>query len=582
MKKVIGIYAGPYPYGGKWDEKSGINGTVGGSEVWVIEIAEAFQKKGYHVIVFGDPETYHFSFPRGVEYVPFKMLEFRTAYQHFDYFIINRKYANLIDNIECPKFYIMAHDCALLNVPPKTKLNLPLNYKIAYQSEFQKDMLKKVYQIPDDKFFYVRNGINQSHYLNDEKIEKKNKMVWSSQKTRGSKLIIEKILPLIRKEIPDFEIDVCGYLNNLSDDYFKAEGVNLIGRVSKEELAKRQRESKIWIYPNHGKFEDGRFNDETFCLTAVENGLSRNAIICADKGCFSTTLKGYKGFIGTELFDDKYILPEDKMDKFCDKITKQAIKILKDDKYRTKLADNAFDIVKKYTFEKAVEDWEREFNKGKACVVIPVYKTELSEFEEKSLQRCKEIFKNRDIYLVCGKSLDTKIYGFNENITVRFDDDFFKDINGYNRLCKSPLFYEEFENRGYKYMQIYQLDCWVFKDDLDDFVAMNYDYYGAPWAKRNPKTGEFGVVGNGGFSLRKLTAMIDICKKYGNEKDVPEDIYFSDKHGDEINVAPLSVCRKYSFECLPEYFFKENGYQMAMGCHQPFIYSADFYKGLML
>lgn len=578
MKQVIGIYVGPYPYGGKWDEKNLLDGTIGGVEVWVVEIASAFARKGYHVIVFGDPKVWHFA-KDGVEYVPFQLLRLRKEYQHFDYFIINRKYGDISKDVSCPKFYIMAHDCCFLNVPINRKITLPDCFKVAYQSEFQHQNLSRRYGIPNDKFFYVRNGVDQSYYIDDKIIEKKNKMVWSSQKVRGVRLIIEKMLPLIRKEIPDFEIDVCGYLDNLTDDYFKAEGVNLIGRVSKEELARRQRESKVWIYPNWGKFDTGAENDETFCLTAVENGLSKNAIVISDKGCFRTTLGGYEGFVGQNMFDGKYVLPEEKLDDYCAELAKQTIKILKDDEYREKLANNAFEICKKYTYDKAVEDWEKEFKgESKVCVVIPTHKTELNDFEKHSLLQGKKIFANRDIYLVCGDSLDAKIYGFKDDQIIRFDDDFFKSVNGYNKLCKSPEFYERFEKMGYEYMQTYQLDCWVFRDDLDKFVGLGYDYYGAPWARKDERTGEIGEIGNGGFSLRNIKNLKDLCLKFRDYTNIAEDVYFAQKNRDNIKIAPLSACVDYSFECSPDYFFKKNGNRLPMGCHQPYIYGREFYK----
>ena len=87
MKKVIGIYTYYHgmnePY---WDENSD---NMGGSETWTIRIAEEFQKKGFHVIVFGNPQVWHFS-AGGVEYVPKQLFGLRCQYQHFDYFISSR------------------------------------------------------------------------------------------------------------------------------------------------------------------------------------------------------------------------------------------------------------------------------------------------------------------------------------------------------------------------------------------------------------------------------------------------------------------------------------------------------------
>jgi hypothetical protein len=56
-------------------------------------------------------------------------------------------------------------------------------------------------------------------------------------------------------------------------------------------------------------------------------------------------------------------------------------------------------------------------------------------------------------------------------------------------------------------MLIYQLDAWVFKDDLMKWCNKGYDYIGAPWFEdfgSYEKGKKLWRVGNGGFSLRKI------------------------------------------------------------------------------
>ena len=45
-------------------------------------------------------------------------------------------------------------------------------------------------------------------------------------------------------------------------------------------------------------------------------------------------------------------------------ITNEAIKILKDDEYRIKKAEEAYNICKKYTWENAADSWIKVFNNG--------------------------------------------------------------------------------------------------------------------------------------------------------------------------------------------------------------------------
>jgi hypothetical protein len=87
------------------------------------------------------------------------------------------------------------------------------------------------------------------------------------------------------------------------------------------------------------------------------------------------------------------------------------------------------------------------------------------------------------------------------------------DVFGYNALLLLKNFYGRFIK--YNYMLIYQLDAYVFRDELEYWCSQNYDFIGAPWITPQIITGDpvfgnrFGVVvGNGGFSLRKIDAFI--------------------------------------------------------------------------
>jgi len=118
---------------------------------------------------------------------------------------------------------------------------------------------------------------------------------------------------------------------------------------------------------------------------------------------------------------------------------------------------------------------------------------------------------------VCGKTLDVSEYEkifakFHKNCIIeRFDDNNFKNRRTYSDFCLSKTFYERFSN--YKYMLIYQLDAWVFKDELEYWCKQDYDYIGAPW-KLDALYELTGVKvncgGNGGFSLRKIDSMLDL------------------------------------------------------------------------
>lgn len=144
------------------------------------------------------------------------------------------------------------------------------------------------------------------------------------------------------------------------------------------------------------------------------------------------------------------------------------------------------------------------------CVVIPVYKDEISQFELISLRRCLDVLGAHPIYFVTPEHLNTDVYDkecSGKGISFEresFSDSYFIGIEGYNRLLLSKEFFEVF--KAYEYMLIYQLDAYVFEDQLDYWTKRNYDFIGAPLIGRYDDL-DFSksmVVGNGGFSLRNI------------------------------------------------------------------------------
>ena len=73
-------------------------------------------------------------------------------------------------------------------------------------------------------------------------------------------------------------------------------------------------------------------------------------------------------------------------------------------------------------------------------------------------------------------------------------------INDYNKLLFTDFFYENIDTEMFLIFQTDTLLSDVYNKNIYDF--MEYDYVGAPWASR--------AVGNGGFSLRKKSKMIEI------------------------------------------------------------------------
>lgn len=250
-------------------------------------------------------------------------------------------------------------------------------------------------------------------------------------------------------------------------------------------------------------------------------------------------------------------------------------------------------------------------DKKSAVVVIPIYQSNPPQEEIASFRQCLNVLNAHDIVIVTYDSLDCSIYDkiaieCSKNIFYTFFDmSFFNGIMGYNRLCLNSDFYKRFQQ--YEYMLIYQLDAWVFKDELALWCSKGYDYIGAPWFRhfgRYEDGNKFMAVGNGGFSLRRIEKMICILtshkplyRKYPlkinsvwrmihafffhlgfhnnirntlHNNKMYEDILLCiefDKTRMKLKKPDLEEASKFAFEKSPSYLFEITKHKLPFGCH---------------
>lgn len=129
-------------------------------------------------------------------------------------------------------------------------------------------------------------------------------------------------------------------------------------------------------------------------------------------------------------------------------------------------------------------------------------------------------------------------------------------MEAYNEVLKSTEFWQDLHDKGYSKCMIVQDDGFLIHgQNIHRFLR--YDYIGAPWmdVPDNAYIKEHinaDLVGNGGFSIRGVEAMLKITQQYRepelfyhNINEIPEDVYFVKYLND---IAPFHVAKNFSIE----------------------------------
>ncbi|RJP46731.1 MAG: hypothetical protein C4548_02170 [Desulfobacteraceae bacterium] len=272
----------------------------------------------------------------------------------------------------------------------------------------------------------------------------------------------------------------------------------------------------------------------------------------------------------------------------------------------------------------------------KCSIVIPVYKKKSLEMEVLSLKQCVKVLGRYPIIFVCPASLPVDYYqSFAQqnhcNISFeRFPDWYFTATSNYSKLLLTKDFYKRFAD--YEFILIYQLDAWVFEDKLEYWCEQDYDYIGAPWfegfdlaTKDSPM---LPIAGNGGFSLRKVSAILKVLNTFYREPkslrriiaegadngviaksfNFPLSLFkfifhkerfrplwattllsedraiarHAQKACKDFKLAPPDVARRFSFEAQPRRLYEMNGKKLPFGCHAFEKHDFEFWKEFIM
>lgn len=261
-------------------------------------------------------------------------------------------------------------------------------------------------------------------------------------------------------------------------------------------------------------------------------------------------------------------------------------------------------------------------NEKSIIVLIVAYKNELSPLEAISLNQCVKVLGHYPIRLICPEGLDVEAYRrVAKDVEVDFiDAKWHTSYSASNRLRIEPFLYKRYLD--YEFMLFYELDAFVFKDDLKYWCSKDYDYIGAPWfddfRAGNIDSPMIGV-GNGGFSLRKTRSLLKALHSFSwilnpfdcfrqnftrnkcealmdlvrnttisnnsfflfNDFPAQEDIFWGiciKRNFEWFKVAPISEAIEFSFEVHPRLLYEINNRKLPFGCHAWWRYDYEFWK----
>ena len=369
MNKTVLIYSPGASYTNFWDVDSNSEG-LGGTESMICSLAKHLSKVGYVVTLVCNPENSHVS-STGVRCITKESIELNICFFDFGIFYFSDDAKRMKQN--CGKIFLFP-SCEPVQRNREEEISgydeIDYVHKIVCLSEFHKKYITSKHGIPENKIVLIPNGFDWYEYYEDVNNDEKTiSMLWSSRYERNFEFFMDKVFPKVKKYYPHFKI----YFASYNDEYFKkaeekyGNEIEILGKLSKKELAEYQKKCCIWAYPNLGinfynvneDLWDNFVFHETFCYTALENALAGNAIICFgnDKDGISTTLKNGK-FIHSSVFDEYSYFYNEDLEAVANLMAAEIVRCLS---YKDTLVKHTFSrtdpIWNEYRWENVIKQW---------------------------------------------------------------------------------------------------------------------------------------------------------------------------------------------------------------------------------
>lgn len=245
----------------------GAKGFIGGSEEAVINLAREWAKLGWNVTVYNNCGHKELVIPLiksggvalnspVVTYKPFWMWNYRDKQ---DVVILWRWAKPLDAEINAPKIFVDLHD--VVPAGEFTESRLAKVTKVMVKTKFHRSLFPN---IPNDKIAIIPNGMDMSLFTNDF-IRKDPMLMINTSSPDRSMDVLPKLFKQVKKTVPKaklqwaygWEVYKTSYAYDLKkvkwmEDTIasmKEAGIQMLGRLSQEDVAKLYQRASILAYP---------------------------------------------------------------------------------------------------------------------------------------------------------------------------------------------------------------------------------------------------------------------------------------------------------------------------------------------
>jgi glycosyltransferase involved in cell wall biosynthesis len=228
---------------------------IGGSEEAVYHLSNLLADKGWNVTVYNNcgHKVQRFG---NVTYAPYWTWNYRDKQ---DVVVIWRTPLYLDFDINAPKIFVDMHD--VIPAAEFTAQRLRRITKILVKSKFQRSLFPS---IPDEKFEVIPNGIQPEKFDGD--IERDKKLIINTSAPNRGIAVLTEMFAEIKKEVPDAKLKWAygwgtfdaGFQGDTKvmewkaklQDRMKEVGVEELGRINHEEIARLSLQANVWAYPS--------------------------------------------------------------------------------------------------------------------------------------------------------------------------------------------------------------------------------------------------------------------------------------------------------------------------------------------